>query len=98
MDGRTGSPPAKEILRFLCNRTRQLPARPAITLPDVRTDDEDRQLAAARPPAQGPAVAKTDSSACPSPATGASSSRDNTPQTISGDDTDRPRCKRSRGR
>ncbi len=66
-----------------CNWTRQLPAPPVFTLPDVRTDDEDRQLAAAQPLAQGPAVAPTDSPACPFPATGASESRDSTARTPS---------------
>ena len=76
-DGRTHRQPASQraILRFHCNRTRHTPCRPVITLPDVRTDDEDRQLAAARPPAQAPALAPTDSPACPFPATGASESR-----------------------
>ena len=63
---------------FHGNRTRQLRAQPVIKRPDVRSDDEDRQLAAARPPAQVPAVAPTDSPVCPFPATGASESRDNT--------------------
>src|SRR5260370_22560162 len=84
-DGRTHRQPASQrvILRFHCNRTRHTPCRPVITLPDVRTDDEVRQLAAARPPAQGPAVAPTDSPACPFPATGASESRDSTARTTS---------------
>src|SRR5260370_6317586 len=62
-------------LRFPYNGTRQLPARPVFTLPDVRTDDAVRRLAAVQPLAQGPAVAPTDSPACPFPATGASESR-----------------------
>jgi hypothetical protein len=86
----TWSPPAKAGQRRRSDRTQQVLPR-QLTLPDVRTDDEDRQLAAARPPARGPAVAPTDSPACPFPATGASGSRDNTQQTISGNDTDRPR-------
>src|SRR5258708_26250345 len=52
-------------------------------LPDVRTDDEDRQLAAARPPAQAPAAAPTDPPAWPFPPTGASASRDNAARTTS---------------
>src|SRR5260370_13954176 len=79
------------ILRLRSNWTRQLPVRPGITLPDVRTDDAVRRLAAARPPAQDPAAAPTDSPACPCPGIGASWCRDNTPQMISGDDTDWPR-------
>jgi hypothetical protein len=73
------APASAAANRFHCNRTRPLPAQPLITLPDVRTDDEVRQLAAARRPAQGAAVAPSGSPACPFPATGASWSRDNTP-------------------
>jgi hypothetical protein len=71
----------RRAVRLRCDRKRQFPA--PLTRPDVRTDDEDRQLAAARQPAQAPAVAPTDSPACPFPATGAFSSRDNTAHTTS---------------
>src|ERR1035437_8452571 len=64
--------------RLQCDRTQQFPAR-QFTLPDVRTDDEVRRLAAAQPRTQCLAVAPTDSPASPSPGIGASWSRDNTP-------------------
>src|SRR5260370_11210658 len=66
------------ILRLRSDWTRQLPARPVFTPPDVRTDDSVRRLAAARPPAPDPAAAPNDSPAYPFPGIGASWSRDNT--------------------
>src|SRR5258708_19168114 len=45
-DAAVARQPKRVILRLRCNWTRQLPARPVFTLPDVRTDDVVRRLAA----------------------------------------------------
>ena len=73
------------VVEFITETPLDMPVR--LRRRDVRTDDAARQPVSQLPRAPTPAVGQAASPACPSPATSAFDSGDNTPGTTSDADT-----------